>query len=390
MDIYIGPLVIIVAVAILSAACFNALAFRFPIAYTYTALFLLGAYVIATIVVVCIYVSGATAVVAVFGVLTLLILLWTAYQLRRYKKFMAQLVATCRDVASLQRGMFGAAALTIVLQMVWASVWVIASITLLRAWGGSEAYAVQVHSIFTFYWVSELIRNLVHVTVAGSMGSWYFASASHAPQNPTMSAFRRAATYSFGSIALGSLIIAILQTLRRIFRMLQNSNSRNFWVLLLSIVARIFLYLIEALLRFFNRYCLVICALFGTSYWQSMKKTVELFANNGYEMVMQNNVTAVIISVSALLGAFTAAGAGALVAYLFGLEYPVMVAFGSVIGVFVVEGSFVVLESGSMTMMVCFLLHPEALRNKPERAALYTSLSEAQAVFRPPANNVNV
>jgi hypothetical protein len=159
LDIYIGPLVIIVAVAILSAACFNALAFRFPIAYTYTALFLLGAYVIATIVVVCIYVSGATAVVAVFGVLTLLILLWTAYQLRRYKKFMAQLVATCRDVASLQRGMFGAAALTIVLQMVWASVWVIASITLLRAWGGSEAYAVQIHSIFTFYWVSELIRN---------------------------------------------------------------------------------------------------------------------------------------------------------------------------------------------------------------------------------------
>lgn len=384
MDIYIVPLVIIVCAAIAFAIVSNALAFRFPVAYTYMALFVLFAYILATIILVCIYVGGAAVVTAIFGVLTLLIIIWTAFQLRRYKAFMAQLVHTCRDVASAQRGMFGAAALTIALQMLWASSWVIASITLLRAWGGGQAYGIQIHSIFTFYWVSELIRNIVHVTIAGSLGSWYFASAAHAPRNPTLSAFRRATTYSFGSIALGSLIIAILQTLRRIFRMLQASNSRNFWVLLLSILARILLYFIEALLRFFNRYCLVICALFGTSYWQSMKQTVALFANNGYEMVMQNNVTAVIISVSALVGSCSAAGVGALIAHVQGLPYGPLIAFGAVIGLFIVEGSFVVLESGSMTMMVCFLLHPEALRNKADRAALYASLCEAQAVFRTP------
>jgi hypothetical protein len=57
------------------------------------------------------------------------------------------------------------------------------------------------------------------------------------------------------------------------------------------------------------------------------------------------------------------------------LPYPVLVAFGAVIGLFIVEGSFVVLESGSMTMMVCFLLHPEALRDKADRAALYARRS---------------
>ncbi len=46
------------------------------------------------------------------------------------------------------------------------------------------------------------------------------------PHNPTMKSFKRAMTTSFGSICLGSLLVAILQTLRAIFRSLRNGRNQ--------------------------------------------------------------------------------------------------------------------------------------------------------------------
>lgn len=69
---------------------------------------------------------------------------------------------------------------------------------------------------FTMFWILEWLKNTIHTTVAGLYGSWYFSPASQFPKGATRSSARRALTYSFGSISLGSLIIAIIQFLRQL------------------------------------------------------------------------------------------------------------------------------------------------------------------------------
>ena len=244
------------------------------------------------------------------------------------------------------------------------------------------------------------VRNVIHVTVAGSHAAWYFSGETYASTNPTLAAFRRATTYSFGSICFGSMLIAILQTLRRMLQVLQHARGRNIVVLILAIIARIVLVFIEALLRFFNFYIFTIVAIYGDSYVTAAKKTMKLFGERGYafnyycflftknrkkisqfnfvnnrfDMVMQYNIVMTIISASTIVGAFSCAAAG----YGLGLGFEVnvwlCVVMGALVGVFVVEGAFVVMHSGSTSIMVCWLLHREKMQqNNPHLAQLLES-----------------
>ena len=345
----------------------------------------------------------------VVGLLVVFIELWTLYHFNKFADFAVQLISTCREVGKVHTGVYKLAAATIVAQMVWMGVYLSVTARTLAMFDGAAFYAVGIHSIFTFYWVAETIRNITHVTVAGSLATWYFAGDEFRQSNPTWQALKRSTTYSFGSICLASLLVAILQTLRRIFRMLQSENRDNIWLVILSIVARIMLVVIEALLRFFNKYVLTMVAIYGCSYWDGVKRTRTLFGSNGFEMVMQvcslffflfffqnnknknicsydffclllqNNITVTIISASALIGGFTCAGVGALMAHAAGKEVALLAAAGFVLGLFIVEGSFVLLESGSISVMLCYLLHPAKLQQS--RPELYELMLAAEQKF---------
>ena len=73
--------------------------------------------------------------------------------------------------------------------------------------------------------------------------TWYFNSGQL--DNPSRKAFKRTMTTSFGSVAFGSLIVAILQAMRA---MLRQSRSR------LACIADCLLGCIESLMRWFNKY----------------------------------------------------------------------------------------------------------------------------------------
>ena len=68
---------------------------------------------------------------------------------------------------------------------------------------------------FAMYWISEWLKNTIHTTISGVYGSWYF-HPQHPPQGATRGALKRSLTYSFGSICLGSLVVAIINFLRQL------------------------------------------------------------------------------------------------------------------------------------------------------------------------------
>jgi hypothetical protein len=74
--------------------------------------------------------------------------------------------------------------------------------------------------LVSYHWTSQVIKNVLHVTVSGVVGTWWFA-----PQDclsvfspAIVDSFSRATTYSFGSICMGSLLVAIIQTLENLAR----------------------------------------------------------------------------------------------------------------------------------------------------------------------------
>jgi hypothetical protein len=71
-----------------------------------------------------------------------------------------------------------------------------------------------------FYWTQQVVQNVVHVTTAGVVGSWWFTPmADPSCCSPTIiSSLRRALTYSFGSICFGSLLVAMMQLLEQLAR----------------------------------------------------------------------------------------------------------------------------------------------------------------------------
>ena len=82
----------------------------------------------------------------------------------------------------------------------------------------------------------------------------YFCSRSQMPSHPTLGAFKRAMTYSFGSICFGSLIVSIIQLLKQAASIAQQSEAMdgNLVACCLWAVANCILGLVLWLIEYFN------------------------------------------------------------------------------------------------------------------------------------------
>jgi len=149
------------------------------------------------------------------------------------------------------------------------------------------SWGAEVILILAFYWSFEVWKNILSVTISGVVGSWYFFSKTkNAPKMPIFYALKRAITYSFGSIVLGSLIVAILKTARYFYR--KAKNSRKPWV---KLVVLCFFTCIESIIQTFNMYAFVQVAIYGSSYCVAGKNTLKLIKKCGIEAIANDDLT---------------------------------------------------------------------------------------------------
>lgn len=80
---------------------------------------------------------------------------------------------------------------------------------------------LQILSYLSFYWLSQVLTNIVHVTVSGIFATHYFKPDS---KSPTLPCLKLACTSSFGTICFGGLIYAIIQTIKNVFDFLRGNN----------------------------------------------------------------------------------------------------------------------------------------------------------------------
>lgn len=147
-----------------------------------------------------------------------------------------------------------------------------------------------VYTVFVNFWISEWLKNTLHCTVAGVFGSWYFC-VHNFPRRATRGALKRALTYSFGSISLGSLLVAIVQLLRQLCSIArqQAADDGGIGGMVLYVVfclLQCLVGLLEWALEFLNRYAFVNCALYNKPYFSAASDTWKMIKDRGIDALV--------------------------------------------------------------------------------------------------------
>ncbi|CAG8040542.1 unnamed protein product [Penicillium nalgiovense] len=238
----------------------------------------------------------------------------------------------------------------------------------------AKVIGLVVYVTFAMYWVSEWIKNTVHTTVAGVYGSWYFfsKSAGGMPKGSTRGAFRRATTYSFGSISFGSLIIAVINMLRQACSIAQRHEAAEgnmissicLWVL------GCFISLLDWLVTLFNRYAFCHIALYGKAYIPAAKDTWAMMRDRGIDALVQDCLMGPVLTMGSTFVAYVCA----LLAYLYlqftnpaynrdGNFTAVIMAFAFLIGLQICQIFMTPIGSGVETIFVAMAWDPDVMIN---------------------------
>lgn len=144
-----------------------------------------------------------------------------------------------------------------------------------------------VYVTFTMYWLSEWLKNTIHTTISGVYGSWYYNSRNY-PKKVTRGALRRSLTYSFGSISLGSLFVAIINFIRQLCSVAYQSQAGEggFVGMCIYCVVQCILGFIQWAVEFVNRYAFSYIALFGKAYFPAAKETWRMIKDRGIDALI--------------------------------------------------------------------------------------------------------
>lgn len=244
------------------------------------------------------------------------------------------------------------------------------------------AYVVYVFLLFSFFFTSQVINNTIHVTISGVFATYYFRGVVEPGtnnievdvKNPTIKSFNRAITTSFGSICFGSLLIALVSTLRVLAREVKqdSADDENYLLCLVACCVECILSCIEDGIEYFNKYAFTEVAIYGKSYCEAARDTWTLCKARGIEALINDNLIGNVLSIGAMaIGCLSAVVTCAIGIIILGVnQVAVVVVFGIVsflIGLMIFSVVAQVINSGVATTFVCLCEDPDALRQtKPE------------------------
>jgi len=217
--------------------------------------------------------------------------------------------------------------------------------------------------LLSFYWVQQVLSNTVHVTTAGTVGTWWFVpgEANGCWSSAIRDSFCRATSYSFGSICLGSLVVAVVQALRALSHQArQNEDCQILFCLVECILA-----CIQDIVEYFNKWAYVYVGLYGFDYVTAGKNVIQLFQQKGWTVIIADDLTdRVLMMVSMCVGIITGLTGLALSLWdpnILGLEENSGLAgffVGFVVGFLFCSILMSIVGSAINTVIVCFAESP--------------------------------
>jgi len=169
--------------------------------------------------------------------------------------------------------------------------------------------------IFGFYWITQFIIACSITVIAGSVSSYYWAGgeASEMPFLPVISSAKRLLRYSLGSMALGSLVVSIIESIRYILESVRRRLklveaipggciSKMMWC-----SAQCCLGCAEWTIKFVNRNAYIMIAITGKGFCTAAGQATGLIMNNILRIGAVNVIGDVILFLGKLCVSLTCA-----------------------------------------------------------------------------------
>lgn len=319
----------------------------------------------------------------------LYVFLWFSW--RKRIPFATIILQTVCSITKKYPATMFAVFLSIIVQTAFTFLHMAALITLPQSFSDGGLVVLIVFLMFSWYWTSQVIKNVLHVTISGVFATFYFFGVEEERnsgkivvpvKNPTAASFGRAITTSFGSICFGSLLVAILQTIRFVLRSLENQSREdgNTFAAICLCCIQCIIGMIENLVEYFNKWAYAQVAIYGKPYCQAAKDTWALCKSRGVDAIINDSLVDNVL----FMGTMVAALICAVACYFFaqsqnmitvipsddtvltGYKF-LMATIGLLIGVVIFSITNSVIDSGTIATFVCLAEDPAALaRTKPQ------------------------
>ncbi|ORZ38208.1 plasma-membrane choline transporter-domain-containing protein [Catenaria anguillulae PL171] len=318
--------------------------------------------------------------------LNILVYFW----IRKRIPFTAVLLSTVADVTAQYTGPIWLGIASLLVELVYAGIFTLSIIACSIVFNGSESnngrltgtmYIVWVFLVFSMYWTTQVCQNVVHVSISGVFAAFYFLQGSPAgmPANPTMGSLKRAMTTSFGSICYGSLLVAIIQTLRAVIDGAKKNNDSPIVAFIICCIDCL-LACLQGILEAFNKFAFCQVAIYGKDYCRAAKDTWQLIKDRGIEALIADSLIDNVLGFGMLL----CAGITTLVSWLVyaatraatnapavsgGVDVALIIVLitAAVLGALLFGLLSMVIDSGVTCTFVCLAEDPAALKaTKPE------------------------
>ncbi|XP_078285763.1 choline transporter-like protein 2 isoform X3 [Rhinoraja longicauda] len=191
------------------------------------------------------------------------------------------------------------------------------------AFYGGETYyhryliVFQFYNLFLFFWLVNFIIALGEITLAGAFASYYWAFKKPAdmPRCPVTASIGRALRYHVGSLAFGSLILAIVQIIRVILEYIDQKVkvAQNKVAKFILCCMKCCFWCLEKFLKFLNRNAYIMIAIYGNNFCTSAKNAFFLLMRNFIRVLVLDKVTDFLL----LLGKLLIVGAVGILGFYF-------------------------------------------------------------------------
>ncbi len=267
--------------------------------------------VIAAAMVVVSIIGGVIGTAVMFGI-GLLFSAYYCYIVWHKIPFAASNLITATTAVRANIGLAFFAYTNLFTTFLWSFWWAIAFLATSYVLGECDAQGLCQQEInggilflflVSFFWTAQVIKNVVHTTVAGTVGVFWFTpiEANGCCSRAVRDSYIRSITTSFGSICLGSLIVAIIQAVKEIVHSMREQNDS-----ILFCLADCILGCLESLAEYFNQWAFVYVGLYGYSFVEAGKNVIALFRSRGWTSIIADMlVDTVLLMVSLGVGVLT-------------------------------------------------------------------------------------
>ena len=236
--------------------------------------------------------------------------------------------------------------------------------------------------LFLLLWGSGVIQNVCHMAYSGVFSRWYFQQR----ESPLLSSLHVATVTSFGSICLGTMIIAAIQTVEAVVRSLRYAAEEdgNPVGCVIALILELIIGCIGDLMEYFSQWVFVMCAIRGGSFCDSARGTCALFSCAGMKGIIGDLLIDRVVTLGCLLAAVGGMGVAALAGFMSASSNDSMsrtdvIGLCALLGLFSAGisgyGVMAIMSSGTKAILMCWAEDPDRLHQEHGFGDLHAELN---------------